>query len=164
MKRQGSFLLALCLALALLTGCQSDNKPETLPSESASSSVETEPTEAPEGEESSEGDCFLVDAADLFGAGGWFHFQMPKTGAVRLEEENFDYDGEAGWTYYVLEEEFEDALRYLPQANEETQPQEGTLTVEEGQWVYCQCSVNSFTESELDAGKLQLTLTLEYDQ
>lgn len=84
-----------------------------------------------------------VDAAQVWEEGGWYSFQAERDAVYTLSR-----DGEADWEVYVLNETFDDGLRYLPQAEEPAAVNEGTVDVKAGQMVYCQCSENSFTAEE----------------
>jgi hypothetical protein len=84
-----------------------------------------------------------VDAAKVWQEGGWYSFQAERDGVYTLSR-----DGEADWEVYVLNETFDDALRYLPQAEDPVAVNEGDVDVKAGQMVYCQCSENSFTAEE----------------
>ena len=57
-------------------------------------------------------------------------------------------DGKATWDIYVLDEKFEDALRYLTSAYQPSltaTSKAQTLKLKQGQYVYCVCSENSRT-------------------
>lgn len=110
--------------------------------------------------EAVEGEAYLtVTAADAFD--GAYFFETEQAGSYR-----FAAAGPATqqWKVYVLEEEFEDAIRYLPQAHEPA------LTLKAGdaaavdvaaqRYVYCACSVNSFTaDAPAEQGSLAVYLT-----
>lgn len=74
------------------------------------------------------------------------------------------------WQVYILDEEFTDALRYLPQANapDFTVPDKTTLneegnyiTVNEGQWLYIYCSENAYTADNPIEGSLSWCIWAE---
>lgn len=101
-------------------------------------------------------DSVDVDAADIWADGG-YSFQAEQDATYTLTR-----DGEADWDVYVLDEEFEDALRYLPQAYEPTASNEGTVSVKMGQMVYVLCGENPFTADEApESGADVLHLTAE---
>lgn len=52
------------------------------------------------------------------------------------------------WSVYILDEEFEDVARFIPQAFSSALEGDGTIEIEEGKYVYIQCSVNGFTADE----------------
>ena len=49
------------------------------------------------------------------------------------------------WSFYVLDEVFDDGLRYIGQSFEPVLVGDGTISVEAGQVVYIYCSANEFT-------------------
>lgn len=97
-----------------------------------------------------------LDAADLWSEGA-YSFQAHQDASYTVTRE-----GEDDWNVYVLNQEFEDALRYLPQANESVVTNEGSFQVKAGQFVYCLSDVNSFTADEApERGTSVLHLTLQ---
>ena len=153
--------LAALLCLALLTGCTrfnvnvqtSKTEPEQ-PAASLSADAEGE-SSAPVSAAEASG-ALELDAADLWQEGG-YSFQARRDATYTLTR-----DGEAEWEVYVLDGEFEDALRYLPQAAEPVAVNEGSFSVKLGQMVYCLCDWNSFTEDEApELGTNVLHLTEE---
>ena len=101
-------------------------------------------------------DSVDVDAADIWADGG-YSFQAEQDAVYTLTR-----DGDADWDVYVLDEEFEDALRYLPQAYEPAASNEGTVSVKMGQMVYVLCGENPFTADEApESGVDVLHLTAE---
>ena len=73
-------------------------------------------------------------------------------------------DGKTTWDIYVLDEKFEDALRYLTNAYEPVltaTSKATTYKLTKGQYVYCVCSQNSFSfEGDKNTFKCPLTITL----
>ncbi len=62
--------------------------------------------------------------------------------------ENYSFtasDKNTSWKVYVLDEKFEDAARFLPQANKPALEGNGTLKIAEGQYIYILCGDSSFT-------------------
>lgn len=86
--------------------------------------------------------------------------------AMQLEESGmfFAYCGNPDITLeiYVLDEEFQDALRYIPQAYEPSAIDDAIISVDEGQWVYIYCSDNSYTTSEPSEGEISWSLYRGY--
>ncbi len=110
-----------------------------------------------------------IDAADAYDSGA-FSFRASQSGtyqAVSVTAEGFspaDVDCDAEevvWTFYVLDEPFDDAVRYLPQACDSVLEGDGSFEVEQGQYVYCMCNISAFTADEMPEGQNTLTLTLE---
>ena len=67
-------------------------------------------------------------------------------------------DENTTWKVFVLNEEFTDGARYLPQAEQPALEGNGTLKIEEGKYIYILCSESSFTgDAATDA-----TLSIDY--
>ncbi|MBQ6265072.1 MAG: hypothetical protein IJK60_06445 [Clostridia bacterium] len=67
-------------------------------------------------------------------------------------------DENTTWSVFVLDEEFADDARYLPQAETPALEGDGTLEIEAGKYIYILCSENSFSgETASDA-----TLSIDY--
>ena len=63
------------------------------------------------------------------------------------------------WRIYVLDQAFDDGFRYIAQAAEPALVGDGTLSIEEGKFVYVYCSANEFTTDEADENaKLNITI------
>jgi hypothetical protein len=110
-----------------------------------------------------------VDANEAYDSSVYF-FQAPADGtyqAVCTTDDSFDlsslncYMEQVEWTFYVLEEEFGEPARYLPQAYDSVLTGDGSFTVKKGQYVYCVSDINGFTAEEIPEGVSVLTLTLE---
>lgn len=71
-------------------------------------------------------------------------------------------DGKTSWDIYVLDEKFEDALRYLTTAYTPTltaTKEVTTYKLKKGQFVYCVCSQNALTfEGNKETFKCPLTI------
>ncbi len=110
-----------------------------------------------------------VDAAEAYDSGA-FSFRASQSGtyqAVSVTAEGFSPDDvgcdaeEVVWTFYVLDEPFDDAVRYLPQACDSVLEGDGSFEVQQGQYVYCLCNISAYTADEMPEGQNELTLTLE---
>lgn len=110
-----------------------------------------------------------VDAAEAYDSGA-FSFRASQSGtyqAVSVTAEDFSPDDvgcdaeEVVWTFYVLDEPFDDAVRYLPQACDSVLEGDGSFEVQQGQYVYCLCNISAYTADEMPEGQNELTLTLE---
>ncbi len=124
---------------------------------SGGASSEPEAGDASSGETSSEAELWLtIDSRDAYDAA--YTFTVPEDGSY-----SFTVSNAAGqtvtWEVYVLEEPFEDATRYIPQAYEPCLTGSGTLSLTAGGQVYCICSVNAFTGDPLEAGSSQLLVS-----
>ena len=90
-----------------------------------------------------------IKAEDVYDQHGFGSEVCAETGTYRFWAENSDG---VEWTVYVLDEEFTDGVRYIPQANEAALTGDGTLELQAGQYVYVQCSANDLTGAEAPAG------------
>ncbi|MCD7918304.1 MAG: hypothetical protein LUF84_07640 [Clostridiales bacterium] len=107
--------------------------------------------------ESSETELWLtIDSWDAYDAA--YTFTVPEDGSYTFTVSNAEGQ-EVTWEVYVLEEPFEDATRYIPQAYEPCLTDSGTLSLTAGGQVYCICSVNAFTGDPLEAGSSQLLVS-----
>ena len=61
-----------------------------------------------------------------------------------------------------LDEEFQDALRYISQAYEPAAIDDAMIHVTEGQWIYIHCSDNSFTTSEPSDSEISWSIYRDY--
>ena len=62
------------------------------------------------------------------------------------------------WNIYLLDERFDDAWRFLPQAEEAALEGDGILNIEAGQYIYIECSENPFTtDIASDCAYLQIS-------
>ncbi|MCC8064195.1 MAG: hypothetical protein LIO70_03790 [Clostridiales bacterium] len=91
-----------------------------------------------------------------------YAFEATESGTYSFTIQNAEGSEEVTWEIYVLESAFDEAPRYIPQAQEPSLTGEGSLEIASGSWVYCFCSVNAFT-SDLDevAGVSTLTYTIQ---
>lgn len=123
-----------------------------------------------EASEEEQADTILmtVDASEVYNSGS-FSFQASRSGtcqAVSVTAEGFSPAdvgcdaGEVVWSFYVLDEPFDDAIRYLPQAYDSVLEGDGSFEVTQGQYVYCLCNINPFTADEIPEGQNQLTISL----
>ncbi|MCD7837645.1 MAG: hypothetical protein LUG65_01885 [Clostridiales bacterium] len=120
-------------------------------------------------EEQADTSTVTIDAADAYDSGA-FSFRASQSGtyqAVSVTAEGFS-PGDVGcdeeevvWTFYVLDEPFDDAVRYLPQACDSVLEGDGSFEVTQGQYVYCMCNISAFSADEMPEGNNTLTLTLE---
>ena len=63
------------------------------------------------------------------------------------------------WRVYILDQEFEEGFRYIKQVAEPVLTGNGTILVNEGQYVYVYCSANEFTTGVVDEhAKLNITV------
>lgn len=89
---------------------------------------------------------------------GFYVMQLEETGMFFAYTSNPDITLEI----YVLDEEFQDGLRYIPQAYEPAAIDDAIISVDEGQWIYIYCSDNSYTTSEPSEGEISWSLYRGY--
>lgn len=89
---------------------------------------------------------------------GFFYLPVEESGMFLTYCDNSDVTLEI----YVLDEEFQDALRYIPQAYEPAAIDDAMIHVTEGQWIYIHCSDNSFTTSEPSDSEISWSIYRDY--
>lgn len=65
-------------------------------------------------------------------------------------------DDSTTWKVFVLDEKFADGARYLAQAQEPALEGDGTLTIEEGKYIYILCSESAFTGDSASEASLSI--------
>ena len=98
-----------------------------------------------------------VNAKDCFKDAGYIEFIA---GAEKSVELTFTAENSEAvkWSVYVFDRAFDDGFRYIGQSAEPALVGDGTVSVEEGQFVYIYCSVNEFTADAADENaKLNIT-------
>ena len=153
MKKITAILLLLS-ACILLAACGASTAPaaptptvEPTPAPAAAPAPAEEPV-APQEEELPR-EPSLIFARDLFDGYGYVHQQCDVTG-----EWGFYPISSEGvtWEVYILDKEFDDAERFIPQAYPRALEGSGTLSLEAGQWIYIYCPCNSWTMQEAPEG------------
>ncbi|MCR5150823.1 MAG: haloacid dehalogenase-like hydrolase [Clostridiales bacterium] len=95
---------------------------------------------------------FVVTAKDGFENAGVTGFVCDAT-----ETYSFTSSSEkTTWSVFVLDKEFEDGARYLPQAETPALEGDGTLTIEEGKIIYILCSESGFTADAPSSATLSI--------
>ena len=91
----------------------------------------------------------IIEAKDCFYDAGFVEIISWSEATVEF---TFTAENSEGveWWVYVLEEAFDDGLRYIKQVAEPVLMGDGTISVEEGQYVYVYCSANEFTTGVVD--------------
>ncbi len=107
------------------------------PANGAAASAEAPESAAPEAEP-----LHTVSPLDAYDMYGYVHFLCEKTGTYRFEVVG---DQELQWQVYILDSEFPDAERYIPQIYELALEGNGKLSVNEGEYIYMYCNANSWT-------------------
>ena len=99
-----------------------------------------------------------VTAKDCYGNAGYIELiaGAEKSAAYTFTAENSE---EVAWSVYVLDGAFEDGYRYIAQFTEPVLVDDGTISVDAGQYVYIYCSVNEFTtDTANENAKLNITV------
>ena len=149
MKRWTVFLLAFALIMAL-AACGVKNETASTPTEVTAAT--TAPTEAPAQH------FATIEAKNCYNDAGYIEFI---SGAETAAEYTFTAENSESvkWRVYVLDEAFDDALRYIAQITEPVLIGDGTVSVSAGQYVYVNCSANEFTTGVVDENaKLHVTV------
>lgn len=94
------------------------------------------------GEENIQSGPVLVFASDFYDRYGFAHRRCDRSGTYRFTPVNSDG---VIWEVYILDAEFNDAERFIPQAYPLALEGEGTLQVNEGDWIYVYCPCNTWT-------------------
>ena len=100
----------------------------------------------------------IIEAMDCYQNAGYIEFI---SGAETFAEYTFTAENSETitWQVYVFDENFEDGVRYIPQAEEPVLVGDGTISVDVGQFVYIYCSANEFTSIVADENaKLCITV------
>lgn len=91
-----------------------------------------------------------VKVADGYENAGFTMYVCEETGTYEFFTEDPKETG-VEWEVYLLDEEFDDAVRYIPQAYEKVSLKDDRyLDIKEGQYVYVYCSENAFTGGDAD--------------
>ena len=97
---------------------------------------------------------FVVTAKDGFDNAGVTALVCDASATYSFKASNAD----TTWKVFVLDEEFTDGARYLAQAQTPVLEGDGTLTIDEGKFIYVLCSESAFSaDAPTDA-----TLTINY--
>lgn len=80
-----------------------------------------------------------TDAYDMY---GYVHFLCEQSGTYRFEVVG---DRNLQWQVYILDSEFPDAERYIPQVYELKLEGSGEISVNQGEYIYVYCNANSWT-------------------
>ena len=91
----------------------------------------------------------VVTAKSCYENAGYKQFTLEAEEPCELTFEAVDSE-EVEWSFYVLDEVFDDGLRYIGQSFKPVLVGDGTISVEAGQVVYIYCSVNEFTADAPD--------------
>lgn len=143
--------LAILLAAAVLTGFSACGS-------SRPAAEEPSTTEAADAAQSSlryliiNSEPCVVTAADGFDNAGVTGFLCDATATYAFKASSAD----TKWSVFVLDQEFNDGARYLPQAETPALEGDGTLTIEAGKIIYILCSESAFSADEPSAASLSI--------
>ncbi len=90
-----------------------------------------------------------VSAAELYSGYGFCHQHCIESGYYRFTAENSQG---VTWQVFLLDEEFTDAERYIPQAYEKALEGSGVVHINAGKWIYVYCSCNEWTGARAPEG------------
>ena len=164
-KDMRKILLIMILIFGLmLTGCGSAETEVVIVPVEGGEPVPLE-TPAPEGGEEQEAEIIegeseepakpeaeafmTIDPKAVWEMYGYTHFKAEKGGIYNFELLNSEG---IDWEVYVLDEEFPDAERYIPQVYEPVVVGQGAANIEEGKIIYLYSSANSWTMIETPEG------------
>ena len=148
-------LFILLLTFAMLTALTACDATESKPVETAEISVETVPA-TPETEE--ETIFTIIEAKDCFSDAGFVELIA---GAMESSEYTFTAENsdDTEWYVYIFDQAFDEGFRYIKQAAEPVLVGDGTILIDEGQYIYVYCSANEFTTGIIDENaKLKITV------
>ena len=148
MKKLFCLIIVVMLASVAMYGCNNGTdkqpaNPTAAPTAQATATPEPPATQAPTDEPSS---AIVYKSEDCFGNFGYQYYVCGATSDYAFSMDNGGT--EVTWTVFILDEEFPDSLRYIPQAYTPSLTESGTLHITAGQYVYILCSVNTNTASE----------------
>lgn len=140
MKKTFVLLLVFVMIAALVAcGVNENNPPETTQTEA-------------------EKIFAIIEAKDCFHDAGFVELIA---GAEESSEYTFTTENSDAveWCIYILDQAFEEGFRYIKQITEPVLVGNGTIFIEEGQYVYVYCSANEFTTGVIDENaKLHVTV------
>lgn len=159
MKKFLAIILCLVLigtAAAVLSSCGKTDEATTTESETDSQQEsETEALDATPMIINSE--PYVVSAKDGFDNAGVTELRCDATETYSFTSS----DDETTWSVYVLDEKFADGARYLAQAAQPALEGDGTLTIEEGKYIYILCSESAFTADAASDATLSINYASE---
>lgn len=100
----------------------------------------------------------IIEAKDCFDDAGFVELIA---GAKEASEYTFTSENSDAveWSVFVCDEAFDDGFRYIKQIAEPVLVGDGTIFIDEGQYVYVYCSENEFTTGVVDENaKLNVTV------
>lgn len=132
------FIVSALMLSLLLCGCGHDPATQVPASGHADPQIYILPEAT---EEPAENRIILATDCDSY---GYYNLVCEKSGTYRFLHVQGD-ESDTQWQVYILDEEFNDAERYIPHAYEAALTEEGELDIAEGQYIYVYCSANEWT-------------------
>ncbi len=85
-----------------------------------------------------------------FDNAGYVEILVPADGLYKFEADGTSDVSGISWIVYLMDSQFEDAVRYIAQAAEPVTERDGVIRVKAGQYLYVYCSENSFTLDDIN--------------
>ena len=152
MKKILAIVLCIVLAGSCLVALSACGKQEGETAE-ATENTETENTET-ERRMIINSEPVVITAKDGFDNAGVTELICDATETYSFTKS----DDSTTWKVFVLDERFTDGSRYLAQAYEPALEGDGTLTIEEGKYIYILCSESVFSGDSAS----EATLSIDY--
>ena len=153
--RKPFILLLAFVMLAALTSCGAK---ETKPPETTEIYEEKVPETAETTEAEEENIFTILEAKDCFYDAGFVELIAGATEAAEYTFTSENSDA-VEWWVYILDQAFDEGSRYIKQVAEPALVGDGTIFINEGQYVYVYCSANEFTTGAVDENaKLNVTV------
>ena len=149
MKKLLSILAIILMLIFTMSACGSNNSNKDTTEETT-----TESTTASSSEEASDdsedatpliinSEAYTVKPSDC-DSRGYKAFSCDNTGTYTFDSVNKG-DEDVTWTVYIMDKKYDDATRYISQTEDAALEGDGEISIKEGQYIYVQCSANSFT-------------------
>ena len=101
-----------------------------------------------------DGTTITVTAKDGFDNRGFTTFVCQESGTYTFKSDT----KKITWKAYVMDEQFDDAVRYIPQAADSTIEANSDIDLADGQYVYVECSSNAYTDDKAKDGTLSISM------
>ena len=155
MKRMSTILTAVLLIAAVLLSGTACGKVSEGANNSAAEETASETNTAETGRRMIiNGEPVVITAKEGFVNAGVTELICDATETYSFTKS----DDSTTWKVFVLDERFTDGSRYLAQAYEPALEGDGTLTIEEGKYIYILCSESVFSGDSASGA----TLTIDY--
>lgn len=149
MKKLLSILIMIPMLMFTISACGSNNS-----NKETTEATTTEATKATSAESFSDdseyvtplvinSEAYTVKPSDC-DSRGYKAFTCDNTGTYTFDSVNKGNE-DVTWTVYIMDKKYDDATRYISQTEDPALEGDGELSIKEGQYIYVQCSANSFT-------------------